>query len=135
MVKLFWGLVLCVPLAAFADTGDDFKRMFGGEWYDNPSCKGEVAYEYSAGHIGLYYFPRGTNDGAGVSAFPTSIKRNKDGSYTVKGAQFNTDKLDSFTAVFKGNGKKMTIKGHQKKAKINVALYNCGSKYKSIADM
>ena len=49
--------------------------------------------------------------------------------------QFNTDKLDSFTAVFKGNGKKMTIKGHQKKAKINTTLYNCGSKYKSIADM
>ena len=85
-MKSLLGLLMCVPLAVLADTGDDFKRMFGGEWYDNPSCKGEVAYEYSAGNIGLYYFPRGTNDGAGVSAFPTSIKRNKDGSYTVKGA-------------------------------------------------
>ena len=134
-MKLLWGLLLCAPLAAMANTDDDFRKLFGGDWYDNPTCKGAEAYGYNAGNIGLYYFPRGTNDGAGVSTFPTSIKRNKDGSYTVKGVQFNSDKSNNFTAVFKGNGKKMTIKGKQKQAKINVTLYNCGSRYKSIGEI
>ena len=67
-MKSLLGLLLCVPLAALADTGDDFKRMFGGEWYDNPACKGEVAYEYNRGDMALYYFPPKTNNGAGVGA-------------------------------------------------------------------
>ena len=134
-MKLFWGLVLCVPLVTFADTDADFKKLFGGEWYDNPACKGEVAYEYNRGDMALYYFPPKTNNGAGVGASLSTIKRHKDGSYAVTGSQFSTDAHNSFSAVFKGNGKKMTIKGRQKQAKINVTLYNCGSKYKSIADM
>ena len=28
-MKLFWGLVLCVPLVTFADTDADFKKLFG----------------------------------------------------------------------------------------------------------
>ena len=96
--------------------------------------KGEVAYEYNRGDMALYYFPPKTNNGAGVGASLSTIKRQKDGSYVVTGSQFSTDANNSFFATFKGNGKKMTIKGHQKKAKIDVTLYNCGSKYKGIFD-
>ena len=121
-MKLFWGLVLCVPLAAFAETITDFKSMFGGEWYDNPSCKGEVAYEYNEGVMELYDVSNGTNHGTGVTIFLTENKRNQDGSYTVEGMQFNKDKTDGFYAIFKGNGKDMSISSFQENAKINVTL-------------
>ena len=134
-MKSLLGLLMCVPLVTMADVSADFKKLFGGEWYDNPACKGEVAYEYNRGEMALYYFPPKTNNGAGVGASLNTIRRQKDGSYVVTGSQFSTDANNSFFATFKGNGKKMTIKGHQKKAKINTTLYNCGSKYKSIADM
>ena len=132
MVKLFLGLVLCVPLAVLAETITDFKSMFGGEWYDNPSCKGKVTYEYNEGVMELYNVSNGPSHGTGVTIFLTENKRNQDGSYTVEGVQFNKDMTDGFYAIFKGNGKEMNINSFQEKAKINVTLYNCGSKYKSI---
>ena len=135
MVKLFLGLVLCVPLAVLAETITDFKSMFGGEWYDNPSCKGKVTYEYNEGVMELYNVSNGPSHGTGVTIFLTENKRNQDGSYTVEGVQFNKDMTDGFYAIFKGNGKEMNINSFQENTKINTTLYNCGSKYKSIADM
>ena len=95
-MKSLLGLLMCVPLAALADTGADFKKLFGGEWYDNPACKGEVAYEYNRGEMALYYFPPKTKNGAGVGASLSTIKRQKDGSYVVTGSQFSTDANNSF---------------------------------------
>ena len=132
MVKLFLGLVLCVPLAVLAETITDFKSMFGGEWYDNPSCKGKVTYEYNEGVMELYNVSNGPSHGTGVTIFLTENRRNQNGSYTVEGVQFNKDMTDGFYAIFSGNGKEMNINSFQEKAQINVTLYNCGSKYKSI---
>ena len=132
MVKLFLGLVLCVPLAVLAETITDFKSMFGGEWYDNPSCKGKVTYEYNEGVMEQYNVSNGPSHGTGVTIFLTENKRNQDGSYTVEGVQFNKDMTDGFYAIFKGNGKEMNINSFQENTKINVTLYNCGTKYKSI---
>ena len=132
MVKLFLGLVLCVPLAVLAETITEFKSMFGGEWYDNPSCKGKVTYEYNEGVMELYNVSNGPSHGTGVTIFLTENKRNQDGSYTVEGVQFNKDMTDGFYAIFKGNGKEMNINSFQENTKINVTLYNCGTKYKSI---
>ena len=132
MVKLFLGLVLCVPLAVLAETITDFKSMFGGEWYDNPSCKGKVTYEYNEGVMELYNVSNGPSHGTGVTIFLTENKRNQDGSYTVEGVQFNKDMTDGIYAIFKGNGKEMNINSFQENTKINVTLYNCGTKYKSI---
>ena len=131
-MKSLLGLLMCVPLAVLADTGDDFKRMFGGEWYDNPSCKGKVTYEYNEGVMELYNVSNGPSHGTGVTIFLTENKRNQDGSYTVEGVQFNKDMTDGFYAIFKGNGKEMNINSFQENTKINVTLYNCGTKYKSI---
>ena len=131
-MKLFLGLVLCVPLAVLAETITDFKSMFGGEWYDNPSCKGKVTYEYNEGVMELYNVSNGPSHGTGVTIFLTENKRNQDGSYTVEGVQFNKDMTDGFYAIFKGNGKEMNINSFQENTKINVTLYNCGTKYKSI---
>ncbi len=134
MVKLFLGLVLCVPLAVLAETITDFKSMFGGEWYDNPSCKGKVTYEYNEGVMELYNVSNGPSHGTGVTIFLTENKRNQNGSYTVEGTQFNKDMTDGFYAIFSGNGKEMNINSFQENTKINTTLYNCGSKYKSIFD-
>ena len=39
-MKSLLGLLMCVPLVTMADVSADFKKLFGGEWYDNPACKG-----------------------------------------------------------------------------------------------
>ena len=39
-MKSLLGLLMCVPLVVMADVSADFKKLFGGEWYDNPACKG-----------------------------------------------------------------------------------------------